>query len=117
VELELAGDPKYLEETCPSAALSTTNPTWSDFGPNQGRRCGKPAINRLSYDTNFMELSPSWEAASCASAQEIPNILRKPKVHYRVHKSPLLVSILNHTNPIHTSSCLSEIHPPTSWSS
>jgi hypothetical protein len=41
------GKPKYLEKTCPSATLSTTNPTW----PNPGRRGGKPATNRLSYGT------------------------------------------------------------------
>jgi hypothetical protein len=29
-----------------------------------------------------MELSPSWEAASHAAAQEITNILWNPKFHY-----------------------------------
>jgi hypothetical protein len=29
--------------------LSTTNPTWPDLGSKPGRRCGKPATNRLSY--------------------------------------------------------------------
>jgi hypothetical protein len=37
------------DKTCPSAALSTTNPTWLDPGLNPGRRGGKPATNRLSY--------------------------------------------------------------------
>jgi hypothetical protein len=37
------------EETCPSAILSTTNPTWPDMGANPGRSGGKPATNRLSY--------------------------------------------------------------------
>jgi hypothetical protein len=36
------GKPKYSEKTCPSATLSTTNPTWLDPGL-------KPATNRLSY--------------------------------------------------------------------
>jgi hypothetical protein len=30
--------PKYSEKTCPSATLSTTNPTWPDLGSNPGRR-------------------------------------------------------------------------------
>jgi hypothetical protein len=43
------GKPKYSEKTCPSAILSTTNPTWRGLGLNPGRRGGKPATNRLSY--------------------------------------------------------------------
>jgi hypothetical protein len=43
------GKPKYSEKTCPSAILSTTNPTWPDPAANPGRRGGKPATNRLSY--------------------------------------------------------------------
>jgi hypothetical protein len=43
------GKPKYSEKTCPSATLSTTNPTWPDPGSNPGRRGVKPSTNRLSY--------------------------------------------------------------------
>jgi hypothetical protein len=43
------GKPKYSEETCQSATLSTTYPTWLDPVLNPGRRGGKPATNRLSY--------------------------------------------------------------------
>jgi hypothetical protein len=35
------GKPKYWEEICPSAALSTTDPTWLDPGSNTGRRGGR----------------------------------------------------------------------------
>jgi hypothetical protein len=42
---EWQGKPKYSEETCPSAALSTTDHTCLDPGSNPGCRGGKPATN------------------------------------------------------------------------
>jgi hypothetical protein len=39
------GKPKYSEKTCPSATLSTTNPTCCPYA-KPGRRGGKPASNR-----------------------------------------------------------------------
>jgi hypothetical protein len=38
-------------KTCPSATLSTTNPTWIDPGANPGLRGERPAINDLSHGT------------------------------------------------------------------
>jgi hypothetical protein len=54
------GKPKYSEKTCPSATLSTTNPTWLEPGLNPGHRGGKPATNRLSYGAAFVCLTYSW---------------------------------------------------------
>jgi hypothetical protein len=36
---------------CPSATLSTTNPTWTDPESNPDLRGGRPEANRLSHGT------------------------------------------------------------------
>jgi hypothetical protein len=52
--------------------------------------------------TYSMQHSPSWEANWFSAIQEIPRILRNPKVHYRIHKYPPAVSILSQLNTLHT---------------
>jgi len=42
------------------------------------------------------------EANSRLTSQEVPHVLWNSNVHYRVHKSPLLVPILSQTSPVHT---------------
>jgi hypothetical protein len=47
--MRIRGKPKYLEETCLSAILSTTNPTSFDLGSNLGHHGGKLVNSCLSY--------------------------------------------------------------------
>jgi hypothetical protein len=42
------GKPKYSEKTCPSATLSTTNPTWRDPGLDLGRRVGQSTTRGMT---------------------------------------------------------------------
>jgi hypothetical protein len=46
-------------KTCPSATLSTTNPTWIEPGANPGLRGERPATNDLSY----LPLSSSFSSS------------------------------------------------------
>jgi hypothetical protein len=43
------------EKNYPSATLFTTNPTWTDPGSNPGLRDERPATNRPSNDTAFLQ--------------------------------------------------------------
>jgi hypothetical protein len=50
--MKLTGENRSTRgKTCPSATLSTTNPTWTDPGMKSGLRGERPATNRLSYGT------------------------------------------------------------------
>jgi hypothetical protein len=62
--------------------------------------------------TYSMVQSPSWEANWFAASQEIPRILWNPKIHYRTHKRPPPVPVLDQPNLVHIpTSHLLEIDP------
>ena len=49
-----------------------------------------------------MEQSPSWEAKRFSASPEIPRILGKPKIHYRIRKCPPPFPNLSQLDPVHT---------------
>ena len=51
------GNRSTRRKTCPSATLSTTNPTWTDPGSKPGLRIEKPATNRLSHSTANVKIN------------------------------------------------------------
>jgi hypothetical protein len=61
------GIPKYWEKTCPSATLSTINPTWPEPGSNPYRRCGKPATDRQQrqlFANQYTRQQASWDRSA-----------------------------------------------------
>jgi hypothetical protein len=57
-----------------------------------------------------MNQSHSWEANSFSASQEIPRNVRKPNVHYRIHKSTPPVPILIQINPVYAPSYFLKIN-------
>jgi hypothetical protein len=56
--MKLTGENRSTRgKTCPSATLSTTNPTWIDPGSNPSLRGEKLAANRLSHGTACEQLT------------------------------------------------------------
>jgi hypothetical protein len=50
--MKLTGENRSIRgKNCPSATLSTKNPTWIDPGSNPGLSGERPATNRLSHGT------------------------------------------------------------------
>jgi hypothetical protein len=60
-------------------------------------RCIYSAVTPLTHGA-----SSSWEAENCGATQELPSILRNPKIYYRVHKRLPLVPILSQIDLVHT---------------
>jgi hypothetical protein len=77
--------------------------------PNKNKLCVYKAMFlrrilffRTTKHHSLMKLSAYLKAANFAASQELPSILWNSKFHYRIHKSPPLVPILNQINSINT---------------
>lgn len=55
-------------------------------------------IQILSNSTNK---SPSWEAGSCSSFEEIPRLSRNSELHYHIRNNPPLEPVLSHICQMH----------------
>jgi len=65
---------------------------WKSIAGNTDLQFGVISFTYLL--TYSMQQSPSWEVNRYSASQEIPRILRNPKVHYPIHKRPPPVPIL-----------------------
>jgi hypothetical protein len=93
VEWRLAGEPKYSEKTCPSATLSTKNPTWPDPDSNPGCGGWKPATNRLSYGAATIPVSErakTVHALDCSATVTVKGFI-SPADFYQ-YLSPVITS-------------------------
>ena len=80
----------------------TSSTTFRSALKGVSKKCAHEKLNpKIPYLFNSTEHNPSWEANQFSVSQEIPYILWKPKVHYRIHKCPPPVPNLSQIDPVH----------------
>jgi hypothetical protein len=106
---------RYMTRALHSFVLSVTRRRVQFKSRNQSTKSTYPPIHLSTYPPIYLSTYPP--------IQELPSILRNPKVHCSVQKSLPLVPTLSHTNPIHYIPFylfqinMNIIHPHISWSS
>jgi hypothetical protein len=73
-------------KTCPSATLSTTNPTWTDPGSNPGLR--------LSHGTDLRTLVEWRVAAGCSDGPEYTKMSQHRRITFSSFRLLIRCSII-----------------------
>jgi hypothetical protein len=107
MECRLGGETEVLGENMPQRHFCPSqNTTWPHPGLNPGRRCGKPATNRLSYGAGNWRLSKrSLHTSSLDNARvtKRPMTATKitfkscPRIKYEIFRNTISVEMENVT--------------------
>jgi hypothetical protein len=88
-----------------ATAIIVCNVSISSFQKMHKMRHNSGSVSARSsakfHLTNSMEPSPNWEVDSRSAAQELPEIVWNPKLHYHVYKTPTQIPIMCQFIPLH----------------